>query len=1183
MIFGRQPACLGAILGYNFNLPFMSGFCRFVAGLSLLFVGLAQADPGPMSIWFTNAVTPGDTGNWQQWALPVGNGKLGAMIYGGIGSEQIQFNEDTVWGGQPHDYTNPNGSATHLATLQADCFSFTSDSTMLSVATSYLMGVPIREAAFQPAGTLMLNFPQSSGTSNYLRTLDLNSATVNVHYDYNSVTYNRDIFASAPSNHVIVLHFTASQPNSVTFTCSFSTLQTANSIYATGHDLVMHAIVYGVSDSRYYSGTSPALTNGVQYDARVRVIATGGTVTTTSSSISVTNANDAVLLLSVASNVKSYSDITADYVTICSNNIAAAAAVGFSSLRLAQTNDYENLFNRVVLDLGGNSRTNSSIGYRKKQMALDGNDPQLVALDFQLGRYLMISSSRPGSQPSNLQGKWNDVTNASWDSKMTININEEMNYWGAEVCNLSECTLPLFDMMNDLSVTGHKVATSTYGVSSSLTNAWVVHHNTDLWRDAAPCNGNDGIWPTGAAWLCQHVWWHYLYTGDTNWLATNGYPLMKGAAQFFQGFLVTNKYSKFTSWPSTYTNWLVTCPSYSPEHSLSNVTAQVASPTMDNELCRDLLTHVIAACQVLNTDATFSATCSNLMAQLPPDQIGGLGQLQEWLQDYEDAGHRHCSHLVGLFPGDEISTYYSQGIAAAAKHSVDLRGYANSSLTPWSCSWRFNLRTRLQDGDGAWTNLLYLYGYSKVATNLIYADNNRQLDSIFGRLSGIANFFLQSPRGEIILLPALPTQLSTNGMVSGLCAAGGFEVDNLTWTNGQLTGATILSKVGNVCNLRSQWPIIVMQGGNVVSAPMVLPGLYQFSTIAGNSYTILPATTAEVENLFATTSGAAQQIVTNGAFSNWRGAQFNAAATGNSVTYAVSNLAAGNYHLYITANAGTNCGQFQLSCGSIGGALVNVGTTQDTYSPTNVAYLLPIKITTTTNLIVLWTNMQREFDCGNWSAPSNGNYNFKFTVAGKNAASAGYALTLDYIKFAPADVAPPPNQPPFAPTNLAPTSAAVNQPIALTLQASAFLDPDNGDTQAAGEWLVWRTSDNTLVFDSGTDTVDTTSFTLPANSLDYGANYNWQTRYEDNHGAWSAYSATTSFSTVAPMLNSGSQAGGLVFCWPTNSTGFVLECTTNLFPPNWVPAAVTPVKVNGFYTVTNPPDSGNMFFRLDKP
>lgn len=1128
-----------------------------------------RADPGPMWIWFTNAAVPGNDTSWEQETFPIGNGKLGAMISGAVGSEQIQFNEDTIWGGEPHDYTNPNAN---LALIRSDCFNRLGDTPMTTAENSYYLGTPVQHGAYQDPGALVLTFPQSTGMSNYMRSLDLSTALANVHYTYGGITYSRDIFASSPGNHVIVLHFTASQANSISFSCSFSTPQTAT-YYTVNTDLVMHASVSAYVNSLYN------LPNAVLFDARVRMIATGGTVTKTSSSLSVANANDVVLLLSVASNVKSFDDLTADYVNICSNYVDAAATLGFTGLRLAQTNDYESLFNRVVLDLGGNSQTNFGTGYRKQQMALNGNDPQLVALDFQLGRYLMISGSRPGSQALNLQGKWNDNNNPSWRSEMTININEEMNYWGAEVVNLSECTGPLFDLMQDLTVTGAKVATNMYKCPG-----WVVHHDTDLWRGAAPCNGLDGSWPTGAAWLCQHVWWHYLYTGDTNWLATNGYPLMKGAAQFFQAFLVKDP---------NYPQWMVTSPSYSPEHDeginkatiSTNSIGVVPSPTMDNDLLRDLFSHVIAASQVLGTDATFSASINTLMNELPPDQVGSGGQLQEWLEDVDlqsDLEQRHCSHLVGFFPGDEISTYYTPKTASGASQSIYMRGFANSSMTPWSISWRFNLRDRLQDGDGAWTNLLYIYGMGKVGTNLVFADiPNRQLDSIFGRLSGIACMFLQSPRGDVILLPALPTQL-TNGMVSGLCAEGGFEVDNMTWTNHQLSGATILSKVGNACNLRSKWPIVIEQNGSPIAAPMVLPGLYQFATTAGGRYTVVPATIAEAENLTAATSGATAQVVTNAVFSNWRAAQFNATAAGNSVTYTVPNVAAGSYHLYIVANANTNCGQFQLACGPTGGTLTNVGTVQDTYCSTNVAYLLPIKTTTTTNIILLWTNMQSQYDCSTWTAPTSGSYNFQLTVTGKNAASKGYGLTVDYIEFAPVTVVSQ-TSPPLTPTNVAPVAGALGQSTAPTLQATAFIDPNSGATQTASEWAVQRASDNTVVFDSGTDAVDTTSIALPFNALNYNTSYSWQTRYADSLGLWSGYSVPTTFTTTVPAICSSLQSGGIVLAWPTNTTGFSLEWATNLPSTNWQPVLAPPVVVGGNYVITNGSPTGIMFFQLSKP
>jgi alpha-L-fucosidase 2 len=1030
------------------------------------------------------------------------------------------------------------------------------------------MGIPIREASYQPPGVLVLSFPHS-GVSNYLRSLNLSNATVNVHYDYQGVTYNRDIFASAPGNKVILLNFTASKPASISFSCNFSTPQTAT--YSTiGNDLIMHASVSTNADSRYYAS---GLTNRVNYDAHVRLVASGGTVTASAGSLAVTNADSVTLILGVASNVKTYNDITADYVTACSNNVTGAAALGYTALRQAQQADYQTLFNRVVLDLGTNTATTQPIGVRKRQMALNGNDPQLVTLDFQLGRYLMIAGSRPGSQALNLQGKWNDTPGPSWDSKMTLNINEEMNYWGAEVCNLSECTLPLFDMMQDLAVTGHNVAQSNY-----FSGGWVVHHNTDLWRDAAPCNGNDGIWPTGAAWLCQHVWWHYLYTGDTNWLANTGYPLMKGAALFFQGFLVTH--------PAY--GWKVTCPSYSPEHDEGPPynAANIPSPTMDNELCRDLFNHVIAATRILGIDSSFATNIAALSDQLPPEQVGTNGQLQEWLEDVDgsgyDAGHRHCSHLVGFFPGDEISPYYTPATASAAKTSVYLRGYANSGLTPWSCSWRVNLRDRLLDGDGAWTNLLFLYGYNKVATNLIFADNNRQLDSIFGRLSGIAEMFLQSQSGEVSLLPALPSQL-TNGFVSGLCARGGFEVDNLSWTNGHLTGATILSKCGNVCRLRVKNPVNVLLGTTPVTAPMVLPGLYQFSTVAGSNYTIVPAAVAETENLAAAFSaGDSHRIVTNAAFSGWRGTQLSANAAGDYVTYTVPNVSAGTYHIVIAADAAANRGQFQLAVGPSGGTLTNIGPVQDTWSPTNLAYLLPIRLTTPTNVISLWTNMLQEFDCGTWNAPSNGNYGFRFSVAGKNSSSFGYNLVLDYIKFAPAPAQQLLNLPPNAPTNVAPPSGSVGQSPTLALRTSPFSDPNVTNSQAATQWLIYR-ADNSLLFDSGSDSNDLTNLSAPPGLLDFGSTYSWQARYRDSQGLWSAYSTSTAFSTVAPSLAWSLQPGQLLISFATNSTGFSLEYSTNLDSPDWLPVSGPLPVVGPNYVRTNNLVASPMFFRLRKP
>jgi alpha-L-fucosidase 2 len=1393
-----NSALAGFILFCN---SLMSRIARFfVCVLYLSLASQLRADPGPLSISFNYPGDPGLDGpnnssgvdlSWYSTGLPVGNGKLAAMVFGGVGYELIQFNEDTIWSGQPHDYSNPNTTPARLATIQTECFNGQS---ILTDAGNWLIATPSRLPEYQCPGALMLTFPHS-GTANYLRSLNLSNATVNVHYDYSGVTYNRDIFASAPSNRVIVVHFTT--PNNsptIAFTCTLTNHQ-SGSYYTIGNDVVMHAYVSSRGDDRYFTTPALGLTNGVQYDARVRMVATGGTVTVGTKSISVTNATEVTLYLSVASNVKAYNDLTADYVTICSNYVANAAAMGYASVRQAQQNDYKNLFDRVVLDLGYNARTSYDLGYRKKLMASDPDDPNLATLFFQLGRYLMISGSRPGSQALNLQGKWNDMTNGYnlWGIKMTLNINEEMNYWGAEVCNLSECTLPLFDLIKDLSVTGHKVAVSNYFCTS--TNAWVAHHNTDLWRNAGPVNGWDGYWTSGAAWLCQHLWWHYQYTGDTNWLLTNGYPLMKGAAAFFQDFLVpipaTSIYYSYMTGYST-NIWKVTCPSMSPEHSDPNGHSNYPGPTMDNDIIRELLKNVIAAYQVVGTtnDATFITNLINLRSNIPPDIVGNGGQLREFL-GYDDAtydqGHRHCSGLVGFFPGEEISPFYTPALAQAAKVSVDSRGDLLGDV-PWGRAWRMNFRTRLQDGDHAFLQVTNVIGGSKTSTNLMFGDGgdgqHRQVDFIFGSLSGIAEMFLQSQSGEVFLLPALPSRW-TNGTVSGLCARGGFEVDNMSWTNGKLVSATILSKLGNTCRLRTKCPVDVKCGSTYVNAPMVLPGLYQFTTIAGSNYTVAATNAFETENLSATFSaGDSHQIVTNAAFSNWRGTFLTANATNDYVTYTVSNVAAGTYHVYIGANAGTNCGIFQLAVGLTGGALTNVGTTNDTYSATNVVYLLPIRLTTPTNVINLWTNMLKEFDCGTWQAASNANYDFKLTVVNKNTNSSGFNLAPDYIKLSPAaggssssnsaptdillsntnaaenqpagtvvgtfsttdpdagdtftytlvpgtgdtnnssftissntlktaavfdyevkssysirvrttdsgslsneeafiinvtnlNEAPTDislssssvaeNQPsgttvgtfsttdpdigdtftyslvsgagdtnnasftissnalqtaavfdyetknsysirvrttdsgglyfdevftvnvtnvneaPATPTNLVPVNAAVDQPVTPTLQTSAFSDPDAGDTHTASQWLVRRVADSTIVFDSGEDTTDKTSLTVPSGRLDYATTYNWQARYKDNHGAWSSNSTTTTFSTTRPTLGGSGQDGNLlVLSWPTNTTGFFLEHTTNLLTTTWIPAS-SPAIVNGWYVFTNTMDSEIKFYRLHKP
>jgi alpha-L-fucosidase 2 len=923
-----------------------------------------------MVLWYTNAAT-----SWQQEALPVGNGTLAAMVYGGVTNESIQFNEETIWTGQPHDYSHPGGW-TNLAQLRSYLFQ-TNQAAFWSLCSSNFMSLPLRQCAYQPAGVLTLEFPHS-GASNYLRSLDLTTATAGVRYELDGATFYRDVFASAPDR-VIVIRLSASQAARLSFSYTFSSVHTNHAVTISGTDLMMHVNV----NQQAPKYTLPSV---VQFDCRVQIIAEGGSVTAGSNAISVSNADAATLLLSVASNFQSYDEVGGDPEATVSNRVAAAAARTYSDLRQAQLADYQPLFQRVVLDLGASWKTNLPTGQRLKR-AVEGDDPQLSALYFQMGRYLTISGSRPGSQPLTLQGKWNDTLTPSWESKMTLNVNEELNYSGTEVGNLAECQEPLFDLIADLSTTGARVARSNYNAAG-----WVAHHNTDLWRGAAPINNVDGVWPTGGAWLCQFLWRHFEYSGDTNFLLATAYPLMKGAARFFQDFLVPHP---------DHTNWLVTCPSYSPEHDNPDIGPNVAGPTMDNDLIRELFDDVIRASQILEVDEAFRTNLMMLRERLPPDPIGHLGQLQEWLEDVDEPNdtHRHCSHLVGLYPGNLIDPYHTPTLAAAAKISADWRGTGDIG---WGKAWRIGLHARLQNADYAWlihTNMLA----RDVSTNLMFTDvKNRQIDGILGALGSVAELFLQSQAGELFLLPALP-HAWTNGLVTGLCARGGFQVD-LHWQGNKLTSATVLSRLGRTCRVRSHWPLAVKSGDNFIDAPMVYPGVYEFPTVAGSTYLIVPASVVETEDLAATTSaGDTLQALTNGAFSNWRGTRLNANAASDFVTYTATNLAAGSYRVLVVADAGADRAQFQLACGPAG-ALADVGPVCDTYSATNVAGLYP---SNSLSPVLLWTNMLTEFDCGNWAAPTNGTYQFRFTVTGRNAASSGYKLSFDHLRLIPAAASSP--------------------------------------------------------------------------------------------------------------------------------------------------------------------------------
>ena len=802
-----------------------------------VFSQITGADTGPLVLFYNSAASYQSDVTSNE-ALPIGNGKLAAMVYGGMSTDIIQFNEDTVWAGHPHDYAHP-GAVNYLQQIQDHVWAGHGVAAW-GVADDTFMSIPLRQCPYQPTAELHLTFNHSG--SNYRRQLGLTTATASVSYETGGVTYNRDCFASYPDN-VIVVRLTASQPGQLSFTCNLTTPHQSVSNYVSGNDVVLHGAVNHVGRN--------GLTSDIEFESRVRILNEGGSVTSAGQSLQVSQADAVTLVLGAASNFVRFDDLSGDPSQICLQTVADAAAKGFTTLRQDQLNDYQPLFNRVTLDLGTSNKTNNPIDQRLDDIEagvdaakydwglFNADDLQLVALNFQMARYLMISGSRPGSQPLNLQGKWNNEVEPAWEGKMTLNINEEMNYWGAEVANLGECHMPLIDMVRDLSETGTSVAIQHYGA-----DGWMVHHNTDLWRGAAPINSPGGLWPTGGAWLSMHLWWHYEYSGDTTYLA-DIYPLMKGAAEFFVDFLVEDPRSGSAG-------YFLTNPTHSPEQpnpALGDDGEIVAGTTMDSQLIRGLFTYVIEASEILDVDATLRQQLVQMRAQLPPNQIGRLGQLQEWLEDVDVPNqHRHLSPLVDLMPAGNITPIHTPALAAAAEVSLDWKGDPTNN-TSWSQAWKMCCRTRLLEGNHAYMILNMIFGKSHT-DNMTFSrkGGENQIDGNLGILMGTAELFLQSHQGEVFLLPALPDKMET-GSVTGLRARGGFEVD-ITWQNHELQTAAIHSLVGSTCRIRSAWPIVITEGAQSVAVQSPGADLYEFSTQAGHTYTVATGT---VEDLTAPT------------------------------------------------------------------------------------------------------------------------------------------------------------------------------------------------------------------------------------------------------------------------------------------------------------------------------------------
>jgi alpha-L-fucosidase 2 len=779
--------------------------------------------------------------NWNE-ALPIGNGYIAAMVFGTTMQERLQLNEGTVWAGGPNN--NVDSAARPYVNQVRELLAQKKYQEAQLIANKYLGPKGNSGMPYQIAGNLYINFAGHENVSNYYRDLNLQQATSSVRYSLNGVNYKREYFTSFTDN-VLIVRLTADKSGMISCKVALQS-PLKKDIEAKDNALIL-------------TGTGSDHENQkakIKFDIISRVKTSGGSVKTDTSGISISYADTAVVYLTIATNFVNYHSLDADPQVKADSVLNKVVTKSFDNLLKGHVAFYSKYFNRVKLDLGTNEAAKQTTDFRVKKFST-GGDPQLAELYFQFGRYLLIAGSQPGSQAATLQGLWNGDLKGAWDSKYTVNINTEMNYWPSETTQLTEMATPLFNLISDVAVTGKETAEVMYGA-----RGWMLHHNTDLWRITGVVDGAFwGLWPTSNAWLCQHLWEHYLFTGDKVFLKKY-YPVMKGAATYFFDVLQTE--------PGH--SWLVVSPSLSPEHEYiggSNSVSVSAGTTMDNQLLFGLFTEVARASDELNIDKSFADSALNYRNRLPPMQIGKYGQLQEWLEDLDQPAdhHRHVSHLYGLFPGNQISPYRNPEIFAAVKNSMISRGDLS---TGWSMAWKINLWARLLDGNHAYKLLADQISPANnqekesggTYPNLFDAHPPFQIDGNFGCTSGIAEMLLQSHDGAIYILPALPDAWR-KGSVTGLMARGGFKID-ITWDNHKITRLVIHSALGGNCRLRLNQLVVnkllktaFAQNTNRFYAPMDIktpiiktgngkPGiqlpktqLYDFKTTAGKSYNII--------------------------------------------------------------------------------------------------------------------------------------------------------------------------------------------------------------------------------------------------------------------------------------------------------------------------------------------------------